>query len=98
MFEHVINASRLSDNKAYANPFPESKKVFLATPVNSQTTRAAMPSVIHKMALDILKKDDYQFAKDNLPRSTLSLLNKETGIRDSVFAYNIPLCQDSCRL
>jgi Putative integrase len=90
MFEHVINASRLSDNKAYANPFPESKKVFLATPVNSQTTRAAMPSVIHKMALDILKKDDYQFAKDNLPKSTLSLLNKETGIRDSVFAYNIP--------
>ena len=90
MFEHVTNASRLSDNKAYTNPFPESKKVFPATPVNSQTTRAAMPSVIHKMALDILKKDDYQFAKDNLPRSTLSLLNKETGIRDSVFAYNIP--------
>jgi len=90
MFEHVINASRLSDNKAYTNPFPESKKVFLATPVNSQTTRAAMPSVIHKMALDILKKDDYQFAKDNLPKSTLSLLNKDTGIRDSVFAYNIP--------
>lgn len=90
MFEHVINASRLSDNKAYANPFPESKKVFLATPVNSQTTRAAMPSVIHKMALDILKEDDYQFAKDNLPKSTLSLLNKDTGIRDSAFAYNIP--------
>jgi len=90
MFDNVINASRLSDNKSYANPFPESKKVFPAIVVNSQTTRAAMPSVIHKMALDILKKDDYQFAKDNLPKSTLSLLNKATGIRESVFAYNIP--------
>ena len=90
MFDNVINASRLSDNKSYANPFPESKKVFRATVVNSQTTRAAMPSVIHKMALDILKKDDYQFAKDNLPKSTLSLLNKAMGIRESVFSYNIP--------
>ena len=90
MFEHIINASRLSENKSYANPFPESKKVFPPTVVNSQTTRAAMPSVIHKMALDILKRDGYKFAKDNLPRSTLSLLNNGTGIRESVFAYNIP--------
>lgn len=90
MFEHVTNASRLSDNKSYANQFPESKKVFPPTVVKSQTTRAAMPSVIHKMALDILKKDDYKFAKDNLPKSTLSLLNNSIGIRESVFAYNIP--------
>lgn len=93
VFAYWANIQTFELNRNVSNPVLPPSKVFSLPRHHDSSVRKAMPSRLHEICVEVLKKDDYAIYTNSIKfESEERLRNNETGNYELVLNATIPRC------